>query len=282
MDNMTSHSLAQQSAPPRSAPLPDEFINTFVSELDNDDIIGIGIGGSHVRGEATPYSDVDLMCFFLDTVQLPQKRFIYRDGRLVGIATRTVAGVRHDFTRPEIARYAIPMMRELRILLDKDGSIGILQRDALDFSWESVQEAANAYARSMMMSSTEQVHKMLGILLNDDALAFSSAMTTFPVLLSQLLAIQRGVLIKTDSRFFRQVQESVGLASAWTQVHLRAISIEPAPAGVSALHWRGSAFLSLYMETVKLLHPIMHPTECDVIEQTLRVIEASGLVLLSG
>ncbi len=103
MDNMTSHSLAQQSAPPRSAPLPDEFINTFVSERDNDDIIGIGIGGSHVRGEATPYSDVDLMCFFLDTVQLPQKRFIYRDGRLVGIATRTVAGVQHDFTRPEIA-----------------------------------------------------------------------------------------------------------------------------------------------------------------------------------
>jgi hypothetical protein len=174
------------------------------------------------------------------------------------------------------------MMRELRVLLDKDGSIATLQQDALDFTWESVQEAANAHARLMMMRSTEEVHKLLGILLNDDVLAFSSAMTTFPLRIAQLLAIQRGVLITTDSRFFRQVQESVGLTSDWTQAHLRAVSIEPAPAGVSALHWRGSAFLSLYIETVKLLRPIMHPTECEVIEQTLRVIEASGLVLLNG
>ena len=280
MGNVTSHdkshSFAQQSTPSRSAPLSDEFIKAFVTELDSDDVIGIGMGGSHVRGEATPYSDVDLMCFFSDTVLLPKKRFIYRDGRLVGIATRTVAGVRRDFTRPEIALHAVPMMQELRILLDKDGSIGVLQRDALDFSWESVQEAANAYARSMMMSSTEQVHKMLGILLNDDALAFSSAMTTFPVHLAQLLAIQRGVLIKTDSRFFYQLQESIGLTSAWTQAHLRAVSIEPPPADVPSLQWRASAFLSLYLETVNLLRPIMHPTECEVIEQTLRMIEASG------
>jgi len=39
-------------------PLPDALLNTLVTELDNDIIVGITLGGSYVRGEATPYSDV--------------------------------------------------------------------------------------------------------------------------------------------------------------------------------------------------------------------------------
>jgi predicted nucleotidyltransferase len=44
-----------------------EFLNSLVAELDNDDIVGIILGGSYARGEARLYSDVDIACFTLFT-----------------------------------------------------------------------------------------------------------------------------------------------------------------------------------------------------------------------
>src|SRR5438067_8736102 len=71
--------------------LSEEFLNALVAELDNDDIVGIILGGSFARGEARPYSDVDIACFVRDAVKLPQKRFFYRDGRLGRCASRCCA-----------------------------------------------------------------------------------------------------------------------------------------------------------------------------------------------
>lgn len=51
--------------------LSEEFLNALVTELDNDDIVGIILGGSFARGEARPYSDVDIACFVRDAVKLP-------------------------------------------------------------------------------------------------------------------------------------------------------------------------------------------------------------------
>ncbi len=56
-----------------------------MTELDNDTIVGITLGGSYVRGEATPYSDVDLACWVKDAVNLSPRRFVYRDNRLISI-----------------------------------------------------------------------------------------------------------------------------------------------------------------------------------------------------
>ena len=50
-------------------PLSDAFVKELATEFDNDHIRGIVLGGSHARGDATPYSDVDLACFVPDTFQ---------------------------------------------------------------------------------------------------------------------------------------------------------------------------------------------------------------------
>ena len=80
------------SSKPHATPLlSDEWLQILVSELDNESIIGIILGGSHVRGEATPYSDVDIACFVPDSMMPPRKRFIYRDGHLVSLGAKTAA-----------------------------------------------------------------------------------------------------------------------------------------------------------------------------------------------
>src|SRR5690349_15462075 len=83
--------------------LSEEFLNALVAELDNDEIIGIILGGSYARNEATPFSDVDLACFVPDSMKPPPKKFSYREGRLVSIGFKAIAGVRSELARPERA-----------------------------------------------------------------------------------------------------------------------------------------------------------------------------------
>ena len=46
----SDHRRDGEHAITKAAPLSDTFLNTLVTELDNDDIVGITLGGSHVRG----------------------------------------------------------------------------------------------------------------------------------------------------------------------------------------------------------------------------------------
>src|SRR2546427_7798433 len=107
--------------------LSEEFLNALLAELDNDETIGIILGGSYARNEATPFSDVDIACFVPDSLKPTPKRFIYRDGRLLSIGTKTVADIRSELARPERAIFIVSGFR--RLLLDKDGSVGRLMRE---------------------------------------------------------------------------------------------------------------------------------------------------------
>lgn len=253
--------------------LSNEWLQALVSELDNESIIGIILGGSHARGEATPYSDVDIAYFVPDSTMPPRKRFIYRDGHLVSIGAKTVAAVRHDFARPESAYIVVPAMREIRILLDKNGSMHKMQEEALAFTWEPLQEAANQVASWNMMWQAETAHKILGILQNYDERAL--AYTLFKTLnyLTHTMAVQRGILMKTDNTFYQQVQEAVGLDSAWTHYHRLAAGLEIGPTDMPPVKVQGIAWLHLYAEMVKLFRPIFRPAHREVVEETLSVIE---------
>ncbi len=48
-------------------PLSDSFLEALVAEIDTEQIRGIILGGSQARGDATPYSDVDVACFVADS-----------------------------------------------------------------------------------------------------------------------------------------------------------------------------------------------------------------------
>src|SRR6266699_21092 len=144
-------------------PLSDDYLNRLVVELDNDDIVGIILGGSYARNEATQFSDVDIACFVRDLIKPPPKRFIYRDGRLLSVGYRTVAEIRSELARPERAIFIVSGFR--RVLLDKDGSVCRLMREIETFDWGPLQEAANSYTSFGMMLAAEQVHKILSEIL---------------------------------------------------------------------------------------------------------------------
>lgn len=261
----------------KAVPLTETFLNTLVAELDNDDIVGITLGGSYVRGEATPYSDVDIACFVKDEANQQPKRFLYRDNLLVSIGTKTVAGVRNDFLKPEKAILFVSGLR--RILLDKDGTVTRLIQEIEAFTWEPLQNAANRHASHRMMTLVERVHKVLSELLKRDELALAYVTSELVCALTEVVAVQRGVLIKSESTYYWQVQAAAGQDSDWTACHRWAIGVDSIPTQGSLVLTQAIAALRLYQETVKLLRPVLLQDHLAVAEQATRMIDEAVLYL---
>jgi len=254
--------------------LSDEFLHTFITELDNDALVGMTLGGSYVRGDATPYSDVDLACFYQEEASLPPQRFLYRKGLLVSINNLTVARVRVDLARPEKAILLAAALRH--ILLDKDGSVTALMQEIATFRWEPLRQKAYDYASSQMMLAAELVHKILSAILRRDDLAISYATAKLLFSLTEIVTVQGGIPIRSDSAYYQQVEVAVGPDTAWTRYHRLVAGADMLPANVSPTKVRAVAALHLYQETIALLLPTMQTEHRDVAEQAMRVFHEAG------
>ncbi len=263
---------------PPVAPLSDEFLNDLAAELDDAETVGFALTGSHARGDATPYSDVDLVRFVTVRPGKESERYTLqcRDGRLISLSTTTVAAKRDEMARPEKAIWVVPGLRQARILLDKDGSLGELQQDAYAFTWQPLQAAADEHASYEVMGYAEEAHKVLGGLDRGDESAALYGTLGLVFGLTQAMAIQRGTLIRSENAYFQQVQDTVGRDSAWTRFHRLAAGFEASPAGLSPVESRGVAGLGLYRETADLLRAILRPEHLAVIDHTLTAIRNSG------
>ena len=150
---------------------------------------------------------------------------IARD-HLVSLSTTTVDAKRAELSRPETAIWAVPGLRQARILLDRDGALAALLREAQAFRWEPLQPAADAYASYNVMGLAEEVHKVLGALEGADESAALNATWGLVAGLARAVIVQRGVLIRTENAYFLQAQEAAGLESAWSRAFRVAAGFE--------------------------------------------------------
>lgn len=262
----------QQSYP--AVGLSEAFLSKLVEELDSDDVTAIILHGSYARGDAAPYSDVDLVRLLRDAANCsPQKQYFYRDEYLVSVGTRTITQYRERLTIPEQAIFAIQGIREARILVDKEGAFSAFQQEAKAFSWELLQQAANDYASSTLMLHTEYVLKIMRALLLSDEVALLEMALDLVSALIDAIAVQRGVFVVSGNTYFHQVYEAVGRDSNWTRYHMRAAGVDSEVMPITSIEERGIAALHLYRETVQLLRPYLNPIHCEVIERSVALIE---------
>lgn len=254
------------------ASLPERFLTQLTAELDEDAVTAIVLHGSYARGEALPlYSDIDLVRIMReDASQYEEKRFFYREGYLLSIASRPLSVYRQRFTQPEQAIFAIPGVREARILLDKYGEFQRLQQEAWKWTWEPLQMAANTYAGQTMVKQAEIVLKLLRALALQDLVALAEMMLDLFTAITDAVAVQHGVLVRSGNTYFRQVQEAVGQQTRWTRTHLRLAGVT---AHALSLQERGKETLWFYKETAQLLKPSLQEDHWRMIEQTFHLIE---------
>ena len=233
--------------------LSDHFLSNLVAEVDHPDFVGIILGGSYARGDATPLSDIDIACIVPDNTKLRDKRFFYRDHKLISCGVKSIEGIRAGLKRPEMAIYVARGIGDCRVLLDKDGSVTALLEEVRRFTWDSLRETANQHAGLRLMMAAEMVQKVANQLTKGDDLSLHLPTAKLFSELTLITAIACGVLIQSDNTYYRQVQEAAG--PTWARLHRTITGAD------TLIPLREQALLSLhlYRETGSLLRPSCSP-----------------------
>ncbi len=249
------------------------LLEALVAELDTEQIRGIILGGSYAREDATPYSDVDLACFVPDSFRPLRKRFLYREGHLVSIGLKTLAGVQQQLADPYQALWIVPSFQQARVLLDKDGSIRQLKQMVEDFAWEPLRTEAIEDAGDLLTGDAEFIHKLLGNIWKGNLAGVAYTTTRLFDGATMAMALSHAVFITTDSLYYQEVEAAVGLDMAWTHYHRLLTGATTSAEDTSSVQARGKLALQLYRETAQLLWPTLSEESRCVVEQVLRLIE---------
>lgn len=254
--------------------LTDEFLTELVQELDNEYIVGIALGGSYARGEATRYSDVDLACFWREGLRPPPKHLFYHQDRLISVKKTSVSEIRGVLSTPQSAIFFAG--GQFRLLLDKDGSVASLLQEIENFRWEKLQSAADWSINLWMMLKAEDIQKVLREFQQDNETGLTYVIAKLVAEMTLLVAMHHGTLIISDSTYYRQVEEAAGNDSAWTLYHRIATGLEAGPTEIAPLGARGLAALHLYRATLDLVRPVMQKEALDVAEQVIQIVRKAA------
>jgi hypothetical protein len=230
--------------------------------------------GSYARGDQGPFSDVDLVRFADKGVELrPDDGSYLIDGVLVVVSTATPDRVEEWFSRPEVAVNVIAGLREARCLVERGSAFAAVQARARAFEWDAaMQTKADAWASQEMVGWIEEVHKGLEGLRRGDVGRLLNARYGCSWGLSNVMCVQRGVLLTGDNAFYDQVMEAVGVDSEWARLRQRAFGIVEEGEGPLTLEEQVRAGLRLYVLTAELLGEALQLEDEPLVRQTVELI----------
>lgn len=255
--------------------LSDSFLSFALAQIDSPDVIGVGIVGSFARGQEGRYSDVDFDIFVSHLPESPYDRYTLRywENRLISLKYTQLDEERAALTDPRRAIWAVPGLRGMRILLDKDGSMADLQSAAQNFDWTPLQPAADEYAAEEVMGNAEEVHRILnGLARGHESTVLYAAWGLVKNML-EAVAVQRGILMISENRYFDLIQETMGRDSKWTSAFRTAWGLDHASSQYQA---RGAAALRLYRLSAAMFDDLIPEKHRNVVNNTLRLIKDAG------
>jgi hypothetical protein len=253
----------------RSSPDDDALVRRF----DAPDVHAIVLTGSYARGDAGPWSDVDLLRFVSDdAADLVGSGSHLIDGRLVVVSNVVPAHIASWFEQPDQAVIYIPGVRTARALVDRDGAFAAVQERARAFVWDAAMQArADAWASEELVGWMEEAHKGLEGLRRDDVGRLLSARHGLSWGLQRVVQVQRGVLLTSgDNSFWSEVAAAVGVDSEWVRLREMAFGAVPMP-----LHAQVIAGLRLYVLTATMLQNAIQPHHASLITTTANRISTT-------
>jgi hypothetical protein len=247
-------------------------LEQLIQRFDTPGVHAIVLMGSYARGEAGPYSDIDVVRFTGGT-DLPGDGSYLMDGHLVVVSDVAPEQVERWFSDPELATDSIMGVRSAQALLDRDGYFAGIQARARAFVWDQTMQArANLWASTMLVGWIEEVHKGLAGLQRNDVGRLLNARHGLSWGLSRVMKVQRGILISGDNAFYDAVTQALGQQSEWVRLHRTAFGIESEEDQAPTLSEQVRAGLRLYILTAELLAPVLRTEDRPLITHTTQLI----------
>lgn len=256
--------------------------DSLTQQFDGPGVRAIVLMGSYARGDAGPFSDVDLLRLTDEEPQgLTGEGSHLIDERLVTVSNAAPARVDAWFTEPNKAVAVVASLRDARALLDRNNAFAQVQARANAFVWDSEMQAkANAYASQEMIGWIEEAHKGLEGLrrLKEgelDAGRLLNARFGLSHGLSHVMQVQRGILSNSDNAFYDAITKAIGHDSEWSRLCGIAFAIGTVDGRQPTVPEQVEAGLRLYVETVRLLGDAIQPEHKPFIERTVARIRAA-------
>lgn len=255
--------------------LSNPFIQSILEKIDSPDVVGVGIVGSYAREQESKYSDVDLDIF---VTKLPENNYDrytlrYWDGKLVSLKYTLLDDELAALTNPRRAIWAVPGLSGMKIVLDKDGLLDRLQQKAQKFDFSLLQPAADEFAAEEIMGCAEEAHKVLSGLARGHESTVLYATWGLVSNILEAVAVQRGIMIVSENRYFDLIQESVGRDTKWVSAFRTAWGLDSTS---SQYQSRGTAALTLYRLTAAMFDGLIPDKHREVVKNTLRLIKEAG------
>ncbi|MBI3970043.1 MAG: nucleotidyltransferase domain-containing protein, partial [Chloroflexi bacterium] len=262
--------------------LTEEKWHELIRRFDRPEAQALVLVGSYARGDANPYSDVDLVCFTTASVpSLPGSGSHLVDGRLVVVSDAPPDEVETWFVQPELAVSRIPGLWHGRALCDRGGCFAVLQARAHAFVWDvAMQARADAFANQAMVGWVEEVHKGLAGLRSGDVGRLLDAEFGLSWGLNRLVYVQRGVPLVPlagggdwSSDWFEQAEQIVDAESAWARLRRRVFGV--AAEAPPTLRERVIAGLWFYVATAELLAEVWRPPAAQLVDHAVRLVRGT-------
>lgn len=260
---------------PSAALLSEEALAALLERFGGSAVDGLALTGSYARGEATGYSDIDLLRFVVaePSTEREHYRLYLLDGRLLSVTTTTIIAKRAELARPEGALWAVEGLRQARILLDRDGALAGLVNEARAFTWTAgLRAAAAEYASETLAGLAEEVHKALGALERgaDGALLYAALGLQQGVIRAALVAAC--TLLATENDFFDAALRLATPDRRWGRLLRIVIGYDALPVGMSLARGRGIAALWLYVLAAGMLAETLTEGDRMVIAESVASI----------
>lgn len=240
-------------------------IQAIAQRFGGPEVRALVLVGSYARGDAGPFSDVDLLRF-IDEADKSQHESGSQliDGRLVNISNVTLPETDEWFAAPAEAVNIVVGLRAALPLLERDDTFANIQARANAFVWdEAMQQRANVWASKSMVGWIEEAHKGLEGLRRNDTGRLLNARFGLSWGLSRVMQVQRGILIGSDNSFFDEIEAVIGVDSEWARLRRIGFGVT-----TSSLPDQVRAGLGLYVLTATMLAQAWQPLDAPLIIAT--------------
>jgi hypothetical protein len=247
----------------------------IAARFDAPGVRAIVLTGSHARGDAGRYSDVDLVRFVARDEE--SERSVHRlSGRLVTVSDVGPTRVERSFSEPQIAVETIAGLRAARPLIDRDGYFSALQAHAAAFQWDpEMQLKADAWVSREMAGWVEEVYKGLEGLRRNDVGRLLNARFGLSWGLNRVVAVWKGVLLTGDNGFFEEVAAGMGSDGGWVRLRRCAFGVEDEHGVAPRLAEQVRAGLLLFVETAQMLHGVLRPEDAALVGSAVEAVRAA-------
>jgi hypothetical protein len=234
-------------------------------------VTAVVLMGSHARGDAGLFSDVDLVRFHAEDATERGAETHLIDGHFVVVSDVYPEQVDAWFEQPEQASTTMAGLRGARPLWDPEGVFATVQARARAFTWDATMQArANAWASSQMVGWIEEAQKGLAGLRTGHEGKLLNARYGLTWGLVNVLRVQQGVLVSGDNEVYSEVVAAVGVESRWARLSRQAYGL-----GGESLIAQVQAGLQLYASTAELLADALRPADKTMVDEIVRRIRTA-------